>query len=205
MSNIKFIFSGFPYEPKFENVIEAIDNSKRTKLESIGRNDYAFIGEDITLRSLNNGSWVEDARRSEDGRDWSELLISECEVVQDESDALLNSVSLGFVCIDNYYESEDKKTLKLFFEGNNQTPTLRHVEESIENVYQREVMGGLHIGKNKYNTTWITKQEDGTWIDRDQKVWVSLFIAEMDVNWNMVNKIYIGLTKLYPSIHTKWL
>lgn len=205
MNEIKFRFSGYPYEPKFENVLEAIENFSRTRYESFGKNDYAFLGEEITLRSMNNGCWIEDVRKSEYSRNWSELLISECEMIGEEAEGLLNSVSLGFICIDNYYESEDKKTLKLLFEGNNLTPTIRHVEESIENVYQREVMGGLHIGKNKYNTTWITKQEDETWVDRDHKVWVSLFIAEMDENWNIVSKVNIGLTRLYPSIHTQWL
>jgi hypothetical protein len=204
MSYIKFCFSGYQFKPKFENVLEAIENFKRTRLESYGKYDYAFIGEDIPLRSMNNGRWIEDAKRSEYARRWCELLICECEITEDKVESLLNSVSLGFVCLDNFYESEDKSSLKLFFEGNNLTPTIRHVEESIENVYQREVMGGLHIGKSKYNTTWITKQEDGTWIDRDEKVWVSLFIAEMDENWNIVYKVNIGLTRLYPKVHAQW-
>ena len=205
MSSLKFCFSGFPFEPKFENVLEAIENSKKTRLESFGRSDYAFIGEEVTLISLNNGCWIDDVKKSEYTRNWSELIIRECETTDDKAEGLLKSVSLGFVCLDNYYEPDEKKTLKLFFEGNNLTPTIRNVEESIENVYQREVMSGLHIGKNKYNSTWITKNEDSTWIDREEKVWVSLFIAEMDEKWNMVNKVILGITRLYPSIHAQWL
>ena len=204
MSYLKFSFSGYQYKPKFENVLEALENSKRTRLESYGRYDYAFIGEEVTLRSMNNGRWAEDVKRSEYAREWSELLISECETMENGKEIVLYSVSLGFVCIDNFYESEDKKSLKLFFEGNNQTPTIRHVDESVCNVYHREVAGGLHIGKNKYNTTRITKQEDDTWLDREGKVWVSLFIAEMDENWNIIGKVIIGLTRLNPSIHSQW-
>jgi hypothetical protein len=204
MSYLKFSFSGYQFKPKFENVLEALENFKRTRLESYGRNDYAFIGEEITLRSMNNGRWVEDVRKSEYAREWSELLISDCELTEGGAENILYSVSLGFVCIDNYYESEDKKTLKFFFEGNNSIPTIHHVDESMENVYQREVNDGLHIGKNKYNTTWITKQEDETWIDRDGKVWVSLYITEMDENWNIINKANIGLTRLNPSLHAPW-
>ena len=205
MSSLKFCFSGFPFEPKFEDVLEAIENSKKTRLESYGRSDYAFIGDEVTLRSLNNGRWVDDVKKSQSTRSWSELIIREYEMTNDKAEGFIKSVSLGFVCIDNYYEPDEKKTLKLFFEDNNLTPTIRHVEEAIENVYQREVMGGLHIGKNKYNSTWITKNEDGTWVDREEKVWVSLLIAEMDENWNMVNKVTLGLTRLYPSIHSQWL
>jgi hypothetical protein len=205
MSYLKFGFSGYQFKPKFENVLEAIENYKKTRLESFGRNDYAFIGEETTLRSLNNGRWIDDIKRIEYSRNWSELLIIECEMDENGKEDFLCSISLGFICIDNYYESDDKKTLKLFFEGNNLTPTMRHVEESIENVYQREVMGGLHIGKNKYNTKLITKQEDGTWIDNEGKIWVSLLIVEMDNNWNIINKISLGLTRLNPSIYTQWI
>jgi len=204
MSYLKFCFSGYPYEPKFENVLEAIENSKTTRFESYGRNDYAFIGEEMTLRSMNNGCWVEDVKKGEYGRNWSELLISECGMADDGKVDFLNGVSLGFVCIDNYYEFNDDKTLKLFFEGIDIEPTIRHVEEATRNVYQREVMGGLHIGKNKYSTTWIEKQEDGTWIDRDDAVWGNLFIAEVDNIGNILSKISIGLTKLNPSIYAKW-
>jgi hypothetical protein len=204
MSYLKFSFSGYPYEPKFENVLEAIENSKKTRLESYGRNDYAFIGEDMTIRSMNNGRWLEDVKEGEYARNWSELLISECGMAEDGKEDFLSGVSLGFVCIDNYYEFNDEKTLKLFFEGIEFEPTIRHVEEAMRNVYQREVMGGLHIGKNKYNTTWIEKQEDGTWIDRDDTVWGSLYIAEVDKNGTAKSKIGIGLTRLSPGVHALW-
>jgi hypothetical protein len=205
MSYLKFSFSGHPFEPKFENVLEAIKNSKKTRHESYGRNDYAFIEDGITLRSLNDGRWVEDVKKGEYARNWSELLINECGMTEDGEEGFLNGASLGLVCIDNYYEFKDEKTLKLLFEGTDIEPTIRHVEDAIRNVYQKEAMGGLHIGKNKYNMSWIEKQEDDTWTDRDGNMWASLFIAEMEEDGSIINKVNIGLTRLNSNTPVHWL
>jgi|GEM_PF-2993348 len=205
MSYLKFSFSGYSFEPRFEHVLEAIENSRKTRIESYGRNDYAFIGNDITLKSLNDGRWVEDASADESGRHWSELLIKECEITNDGEAGFFESVSIGFVCIDNYYEYEDKKVIILFIKGSDMDLTIRHVEEATKNVYQREARGGLHIGRNKYNTAWIKKQEDGTWIDRNEKIWGNLFVAEVDEKGNVTNEVSIGLTRLDTRIRVKWL